>query len=96
MELKLSNSALVIQIEIMNSGSSTTKKNPSKHSKNVTSYENAIGGLDTINEMSDQLTSIASVSAIAASSPVTLLYLLLTFTYRTALCLRSLGKPRLA
>ena len=53
MELKLSNSALVIQIEIMNSGSSTTKKNPSKHSKNVTSYENAIGGLDTINEMSD-------------------------------------------
>ena len=53
MELKLSNSALVIQIEIMNSGSSTTKKNPSKHSKNVTSYENVIGGLDTINEMSD-------------------------------------------
>ena len=96
MELKLSNSALVIQIEIMNSGSSTTKKNPSKHSKNVTSHENAIGGLDTINEMSDQLTSIESVSAIAASYPVTLLCFLLMFTYRTALCLRSLGKPLLA
>ena len=93
MELKLSNSALVIQIEIMNSGSSTTKKNPSKHSKNVTSHENAIGGLDTINEMSDQLTSIESVSAIAASYPVTMLCSLLTFTFRTVLCLRSLGKP---
>ena len=93
MELKLSNSALVIQIEIMNSGSSTTKKNPSKHSNNVTSYENAIGGLDTINEMSDQLTSIESVSVIAASYPITMLCSLLTFTFRTALCLRSLGKP---
>ena len=79
----------------MNSGSSTTKKNPSKHSKNVTSHENAIGGLDTINEMSDQLTSIANVSAIAARFLVTLLCLSLTLSFRTALWLLVSGKPQL-
>ena len=60
---------------MMNSNSSSTKKKQSKHSKNESSFENAIGGLDTINEMSDQLTSIANVSARPARLPVTLLCL---------------------
>ena len=57
----------------MNSNSSSTKKKQSKHSKNDSSYDNANGGVDTINEMSDQLTSIANVGIVAASSAVTLL-----------------------
>ena len=57
----------------MNSNSFSTKKKHSKHSKNESSYELNLGGLDTINEMSDQLTSIANVGIVAASSAVTLL-----------------------
>jgi hypothetical protein len=63
----------------MNSNSSSTKKKQSKHSKNESSYDNANGGLDTINEMSDQLTTIANVSAIAARFLVTLLCLSLNY-----------------
>ena len=57
----------------MNSNSSDTKKKHCKHSKNESSYELNLGGLDTINEMSDQLTSKANVGIVAASSSVTLL-----------------------
>jgi hypothetical protein len=79
----------------MNSNSSSTKKKQSKHSKNESSYDNANGGLDTINEMSDQLTTIANVSAIAARFLVTLLCLSLTLSFRTALWLLVSGKPQL-
>ena len=79
----------------MNSNSSGTKKKHSKRSKNESSYELNLGGLDTINEMSDQLTSIANVSAIAARFLVTLLCLSLTLSFRTALWLLVSGKPQL-
>ena len=59
----------------MNSNSSSTKKKHSKHSKNESSYELNFGGLDTINEMSDQLTSIANVGPVATSNSLTLLCL---------------------
>ena len=59
----------------MNSNSSGTKKKHSKRSKNESSYELNLGGLDTINEMSDQLTSIANVGPVATSNSLTLLCL---------------------
>ena len=59
----------------MNSNSSGTKKKHSKRSKNESSYELNLGGLDTIKEMSDQLTSIANVGPVATSNSLTLLCL---------------------